>query len=103
MIAQADDKTSRHLRVLIVEDFEDDAALLLIELRRGPWDVTHERVDTPQGMAAALDAHPWDLIIADYSMPSFSGPAALAMARQRSADVPFILLSGQIGEEAAVL
>jgi two-component system cell cycle sensor histidine kinase/response regulator CckA len=54
------------LRVLIVEDSEDDAALLLRELRRGRWEVIHERVDTPQGMTAALNAHPWDLIIADY-------------------------------------
>ena len=90
------------LRVLIVEDCEDDAALLLMELGRGRWDVIHERVDSPQGMAAALKAHSWDLIIADYSMPNFSGLAALAMARQQSADVPFILISGQIGEETAV-
>ena len=90
------------LRVLIVEDSEDDAELLLRELRRGRWEVIHERVDTPQGMTAALNAHPWDVIIADYFMPHFSGPAALAMARDRSADIPFILISGQIGEETAV-
>src|SRR5271169_5735191 len=53
-------------------------------------------------MSAALSAHPWDLIIADYSMPYFSGPAALTMARERSADIPFILVSGQVGEEPAV-
>jgi signal transduction histidine kinase/DNA-binding response OmpR family regulator len=90
------------LRVLIVEDSEDDAELLLIELRRGPWQISHERVDTPQGMSAALEGNAWDLIIADHSMPYFSGPAALAMARERSASVPFILVSGQIGEEPAV-
>jgi len=96
------DNLRGQLRVLIVEDCEDDAALLLMELRRGRWDVIHERVDTPQGMAAALDAHPWDLIIADYSMPYFSGPAALTMARERAGDIPFILVSGQVGEETAV-
>ncbi|MGA2215659.1 MAG: histidine kinase dimerization/phospho-acceptor domain-containing protein, partial [Bryobacteraceae bacterium] len=85
-----------------MEDSEDAAALLLLELRRGRWDVIHERVDTPQGMTAALNAHPWDVIIADYAMPYFSGPAALAMARERSADVPFILVSGHVGEETAV-
>jgi signal transduction histidine kinase/HPt (histidine-containing phosphotransfer) domain-containing protein len=85
-----------------VEDSEDDAALLLRELRRGRWEVVHERVDTAKGMTAALDAHPWDLIVADYSMPYFSGPAALALARKRSADIPFILVSGQLGEETAV-
>ena len=90
------------LRVLIVEDSADDAALLLRELRRGRWEVIHERVDTPQGMTAALNAHPWDLIISDYAMPYFSGPAALALARGGSEDIPFILISGEVGEEAAV-
>jgi signal transduction histidine kinase/DNA-binding response OmpR family regulator len=85
-----------------VEDSEDDAALLLRELRRGRWEIIHERVDTSKAMTAALNAHPWDLIVADYSMPYFSGPAALALARQRAADVPFILVSGQLGEETAV-
>jgi len=85
-----------------VEDSEDDAALILRELRRGRWDVASERVDTAQGMAAALKAHPWELIIADYSMPSFSGAAALAMARERSPNIPFILISGLVGEETAV-
>jgi signal transduction histidine kinase/DNA-binding response OmpR family regulator/HPt (histidine-containing phosphotransfer) domain-containing protein len=85
-----------------VEDSEDDAELLLRELQRGRWDIIHERVDTPQGMAAALNAHLWDLIIADYAMPYFSGPAALAMAREQSANIPFILVSGQVGEENAV-
>jgi signal transduction histidine kinase/DNA-binding response OmpR family regulator/HPt (histidine-containing phosphotransfer) domain-containing protein len=84
-----------------VEDSDDDAALLLRELRRR-WDVVYERVDTPQGMAAALNAQAWDVIIADYVMPYFSGPAALAIARERSSDIPFILISGQIGEETAV-
>jgi signal transduction histidine kinase/DNA-binding response OmpR family regulator len=90
------------LRVLIVEDCEDDAMLLLRELRHGNWEVTHERVDTPGAMRAALDAHPWDLIVADYSMPQFSGPAALVVARECVVDVPFILMSGKIGEETAV-
>jgi signal transduction histidine kinase/DNA-binding response OmpR family regulator len=90
------------LQVLIVEDSPDDALLLVMELRRGGWEVSHERVDTPQAMATALNARPWDLIIADYAMPQFSGCAALAMARERSADIPFILISGQMGEETAV-
>ena len=93
---------SSQLRVLMVEDCEHDAELLLLELQRGKWKVIHERVETPAAMAAALDAHPWDLIIADYSLPNFSGPAALAMARAKSVDMPFILVSGRIGEETAV-
>jgi signal transduction histidine kinase len=98
----ANDDMPRELRVLIVEDSEDDAALLVRELRRGRWEVIHERVDTPQGMTAALQAHPWDLIVADYAMPYFSGPAALAMARELLKDVPFILVSGHVGEDTAV-
>ena len=102
IIDHTNDNSSGELRVLIVEDSEDDAALLLMELRRGRWKIVHERVDTPRAMADALAAHPWDLIIADYSMPYFSGPAALTMLRERAGDIPFILVSGQVGEETAV-
>jgi CheY-like chemotaxis protein len=63
---------STPLRVLVVEDSEDDAALLLRELRRGGYDVTHERVDTASGMSAALDRQAWDLVVSDHSMPHFS-------------------------------
>jgi signal transduction histidine kinase/HPt (histidine-containing phosphotransfer) domain-containing protein len=93
---------STSLRVLIVEDSENDAMLLLRELRRDGRQVTYQRVDTPEGMLAALDGPMWDVIIADYSMPLFSGAAALTMARVCAVDVPFILVSGQIGEETAV-
>jgi PAS domain S-box-containing protein len=90
------------LRVLIVEDSEDDAALLLQVLKRGPWQVEHERVETAAAMSAALDKGGWDVIIADYSMPQFSGPAALALANSRAKNLPFILISGAVGEELAV-
>ena len=102
MLDSPKDYRPRQLRVLLVEDSEDDAALLLRELRRGRWDVIGERVDTPQGMIAALNAGPWDVIVADYMMPYFSGPAALAMARECCDYIPFILISGQVGEETAV-
>ncbi|HTF87457.1 MAG TPA: response regulator, partial [Planctomycetota bacterium] len=94
--------TSTNLRVLIVEDSEDDVELILIALRRGAWNVTHARVDTHDAMAEALDTREWDLIIADYSMPFFSGPAALALAMERTSGVPFILISGVVSEETAV-
>jgi signal transduction histidine kinase/response regulator of citrate/malate metabolism/HPt (histidine-containing phosphotransfer) domain-containing protein len=97
-----DDKNPGRLRVLIVEDSEDDFALILRELRRGRWEVFAQRVDTARRMAAALEDHPWELIIADYSMPYFSGAAALAMAHERLPNVPFILISGLVGEETAV-
>ena len=90
------------LRVLIVEDNPDDAALVLRELRRGGREVAHERVETSGAMIAALDAQSWDMVIADYSLPQFSGTAALKLLRERDSDLPFILVSGTVGEEIAV-
>ena len=90
------------LRVLIAEDSEDDARLLLRELQQAGYHPTFERVDTPAAMASALDRHAWDLVIGDYSMPAFSGPAALALLRARDPDTPFIFVSGTIGEDVAV-
>ncbi len=93
---------SKPLRVLIVEDSEDDTELLLRELRRSDYDLTHERVETAPAMRAALARQPWDLVIADYSMPHFSAPAALALLKESGFDLPFIIVSGTIGEERAV-
>src|SRR6266513_2056665 len=90
------------LRVLIAEDSEDDARLLLRELQRAGYEPTFERVDTPAAMTSALERHAWDLVIGDYSMPAFSGPAALALLRARDPDTPFIFVSGTIGEDVAV-
>jgi PAS domain S-box-containing protein len=90
------------LRVLLVEDSEDDAALLLRELHHGGYDLTSERVDTPEAMNAALDGQIWDIVISDYVMPSFSMDAALAMVQEKGLDLPFVIVSGAIGEEAAV-
>ncbi len=90
------------LRLLIVEDSEDDAALLLRELRRGGYDVTHERVDTRAAMIAALENQKWDLVISDHSMPHFTGIDALHILRSEGSRIPFIFVSGTIGEETAV-
>lgn len=91
------------LRVLLVEDSEDDALLLLRVLRRGGYDPIYERVDTATGMAAALDGREWDVVISDHSMPTFSSTAALEMLRDRDiVDLPFIIVSGKIGEDTAV-
>ena len=90
------------LRVLMIEDSEDDARLLLRELQRAGYDLTHERVDTAVDLRAALDHHPWDLAIADHSMPQFSGAAALAILQERGIDIPYICVSGTITEEHAV-
>ncbi|HLF86420.1 MAG TPA: hypothetical protein VI584_05005, partial [Nitrospiria bacterium] len=64
------------LRVLIVEDSEDDKELVLRELRRGGYDPVYERVDTSEAMGMALDQQTWDIIISDYSMPNFNAPSA---------------------------
>ncbi|MBI3328770.1 MAG: adenylate/guanylate cyclase domain-containing response regulator, partial [Nitrospinae bacterium] len=90
------------LRVLIVEDSEDDAELLLFELQNGGYEPSWERVDTAAAMTAALARESWDIIISDYSMPHFSGIAALALVKELRLDVPFIIVSGTIGEGTAV-
>jgi len=90
------------LRLLIVEDSEDDAQLLLIDLRRGGYEPSYKRVETREGMKAALASQEWDLVISDYVMPTFSGMEALGVLRESRLDLPFILLSGNIGEDIAV-
>jgi hypothetical protein len=90
------------LRLLLIEDSEDDAQLLLRELQRAGYKLTHERVDTAASLSAALDRQTWDLAIGDYSMPQFSGMAALRIIQERGLDFPFISVSGTITEEMAV-
>jgi two-component system sensor histidine kinase UhpB len=91
------------LKVLLVEDSEDDALLLVRMLRRGGYDPAWERVDTAADMEAALDGGSWDLIISDHSMPAFSSLAALGLLKRKGfVDMPFIIVSGRIGEDAAV-
>jgi PAS domain S-box-containing protein len=90
------------LRVLLVEDSQEDVLLILAELRRGGFDPIHARVDTAEDLRRALDEAAWDLVIADYRMPGFSGLAALRLLRGRGLDVPFILASAVVGEDTAV-
>jgi|LGVF01.1.fsa_nt_gb diguanylate cyclase (GGDEF)-like protein/PAS domain S-box-containing protein len=90
------------LRVLIVEDAEDDALLLVRTLRQAGYDLTFTQVDTAEAMAAALAEKTWDLVVSDYSMPHFSALAALMVLKKSGFDIPFIVLSGNIGEETAV-
>ncbi len=92
----------RDLRVLIVEDSEDDMFLTLRTLRRGGYNPHYERVDTPLAMQTALDNEVWDIVIADYTLPAFSAPAALQLLQNQQQDLPFIIISGTIGEEVAV-
>jgi PAS domain S-box-containing protein len=95
------DGTDASLRVLIVEDSEDDAVLLLRELERGGYEPTYERVDTPEAMAKALATRSWDVVLSDWQMPRFSATGALEMLREMNAKAPFIIVSGKLGEEAA--
>lgn len=92
------------LRVLIVEDSEDDAALLLWDLRRGGYAPAARRVETADTMKKALQEEKWDLVISisDHALPNFSAPAALAVLKETRLDLPFIIVSGNTGEEAAV-
>lgn len=93
---------NKPLRVLIVEDSADDIALLLYSLREQGYRVSSAEVDTADGMRAALEEHEWDLITCDQSMPKFSAPAALAIARELRPDLPFIIVSGEIDLNLAV-
>jgi two-component system response regulator len=90
------------LKLIIVEDSEDDAMLLVRHLRRSGFDPAFELVATPEQMHSALDRETWDIVIADYSLPHFSGVAALGLLKERKIDIPFIIVSGVIGEETAV-
>jgi PAS domain S-box-containing protein len=93
---------SRPLRILIVEDSENDTQLLVHELRRGGYDPMHERVESAAAMDRALARQQWDMVIADYSIPNFNSMAALALLKERGHDLPFIIVSGTITEETAV-
>ncbi len=92
----------RTLRVLIVEDSEDDAALTVRELRRLGYSFAFERVQDEPNLQRALASGTWDIVLSDWSMPSFSALAALAIVRGQGLDLPFLIVSGTVGEETAV-
>ena len=94
---------SKLLRVLIVEDSEDDAELLAIELKRGGYQPICQRVETQLGMQTALDEQvSWDIVLADYALPNFNAIAALDVLKNHKLDLPFIIVSGKIGEDTAI-
>jgi len=90
------------LRVLMVEDSEKDAGLIIRRLQQGGYDPAPERVDTADAMRTALAQPDWDIVLADYHMPRFSAPAALEILKASGLDLPFIVVSGAIGEDQAV-
>ena len=90
------------LQVLIVEDSENDAELLLRQLRKAGFEPEHQRVQDAAAMRRALDDRSWDVVLSDYSMPRFTGLEALELMRETGQDLPFILISGTVGEDVAV-
>jgi len=90
------------LRILLVEDSDNDAQLLLREIRRLGYEVEYERVETAEDMRSALSNKMWDLVICDYSLPHLNAPVALGILKSSGLDLPFIIVSGTIGEESAV-
>ena len=89
------------LRLLLIEDSETDATLLIRRLRQADYDVTATRVETGDELRAALSSREFDFVIADYQLPGFDAPAALRILQQAGVDLPFIVVSGAIGEETA--
>ena len=92
----------RSLRALVIEDDENDYILLRRALHKGGYSPDTERVETAEDMSAALDREPWDVVLSDWQLPTFSAPAALDVLKSKAIDVPFIIVSGTIGEDTAV-
>lgn len=93
---------NKNIRMLIVDDSEDDALLVVRELKRGGYKPQFERVATREAMSSALDRQHWDIVITDYTLPLFSGNEALNLIKDKKKDIPFLIVSGKIGEETAV-
>lgn len=93
---------AKSIKVLIVEDSEDDALLISLGLKREGYDPYYKRVDTKEEMELLLDNEKWDIVISDYSMPHFNGSEALELIKKKNLNIPFIVISGTIGEDVAV-
>jgi DNA-binding NtrC family response regulator len=93
---------SKTINVLIVEDSQADTELIVHQLEKADYAVYFKQVETADEMNNELEKRKWDVIIADYKLPKFSAPAALALLQKTGSDIPFIVVSGVIGEETAV-
>jgi PAS domain S-box-containing protein len=93
---------TKPLRLLVVEDSEDDTLLLMRELKRIGYSPTYKRIETADAMQQALAHQQWDIIFTDYTMPHFNALSALNLLKDSGYDIPFIIVSGTIGEERAV-
>ncbi len=94
---------SKSIRVLLIEDSEDDALLLIRNLKKSGYEPEYDRVETAEAMRKALTEKTWDLILCDYKLPRFDGLAALSLLKETGIELPFILVSGTIGDETAVV
>jgi two-component system, cell cycle sensor histidine kinase and response regulator CckA len=90
------------LRILNIEDSEDDSLLILDHLKANGYDVIWKRVDSAEAMKTALKENIWDIVLSDYQMPRFDGLKALSILKETGMDIPFIIISGTIGEDTAV-
>ena len=90
------------LRVLIVEDSEDDELLIIRELKKGGYNPVYERVETAAALKKALKEKQWDIILCDYSLPKFNAPSAIAILKEANIEIPLIIVSGTIGENVAI-
>jgi PAS domain S-box-containing protein len=90
------------LRVLMVEDSENDELLIIRELKKGGYNPVYEQVETAAAMKKALKEKQWDIILCDYKMPTFDGPSAIALLKEANINIPLIVVTGAIGEEIAV-
>jgi DNA-binding NtrC family response regulator len=89
---------SKPLRVLLVEDSERDAALMQLYLRRGGFEATVQRVESPISMKVQLQSAEWDVVISDFNLAGFNAYAALKVLQESGRDIPFIVVSGEISE-----
>ena len=92
----------KSLSVLMVEDSENDALLLIREIKKGGYNAVYERVDTAAAMKKALKEKKWDIILCDYTVPGFNAPLAIDLLKETNIDIPLIVVSGTIGEETAI-
>jgi PAS domain S-box-containing protein len=93
---------SQSLRVLMVEDSEDDVLLIIRELKKGGYNPSYERVENAVAMKKALEEKQWDVILCDYKLSIFNAPSAIAVLKEVKIDIPIIIVSGAIGEDMAV-
>ena len=93
---------AKTIRALMLEDDPDDVELTLHELAQGGLDCEWKRVDQPSAFREAIEQEAWDVILSDFNMPRFSAPAALELLKASGMDIPFIIVSGSVGETIAV-